>query len=182
MDTYKKNWLKFVVGFAVCLIVRLFPFRPPNIEPILATQMPFSKAYGAIAGFLFAFMSIVLYDLITNTLGVWSLLTAGTYGVLGLLGALYFKSRKPSATNFLRFAVFGTLFFDVVTGLSIGPLFFGQSFYGALVGQIPFTFLHLVGNLAFAAILSPALYFFVIRNDKLDTYFLINIFKPKKIL
>jgi uncharacterized membrane protein len=79
MQKYQKNWLKFSVGLVLCLLVRLIPFRPPNIEPILATNMPFSKAYGPYAGFLFAFVSIVLYDVVTSTLGMWSLITASTF-------------------------------------------------------------------------------------------------------
>ena len=94
--SYKRNWPKFIVGFIVCMLVRLIPFRPPNIEPVLATQMPFSKAYGAWAGFLFAFLNIVLYDLVTGKLGVWTLLTAGTYGVLGLWAVFYFKNKSGS--------------------------------------------------------------------------------------
>jgi energy-coupling factor transport system substrate-specific component len=181
MNIYRNGSVKFVVGFFICLLVRLIPFRPPNIEPILSTQMPFSKAYGPLAGFVFAFMSIVLYDLVTNTLGVWSLLTASAYGVLGLLGAFYFRNRVPSAFNFVRFAIFGTLFFDAATGLTIGPLFFNQPFLAALIGQIPFTAWHLVGNISFAIILSPAIYRLIIQNQKLAVVNLINIFKSKKI-
>lgn len=168
METYKKNWLKFVLGFVVCLLIRLIPLRPPNIEPILATQMPFSRAYGAYAGFIFAFLSIVIYDLVTGTLGVWTLLTAGVYGVLGFWAFFYFKKHQASALNYARFAVIGTLFFDAVTGLSIGPLFFGQSFSSAFVGQIPFTAMHLLGNVSFALLLSPAIYRFIIENKKLE--------------
>lgn len=168
MEKYKKNWLKFVLGFIICLLIRLIPFRPPNIEPILATQMPFSRAYGAYAGFIFAFLSIVIYDLVTGTLGVWTLLTAGTYGVLGFWATFYFKNKKGNAWDYARFAVIGTLFFDAVTGLSIGPLFFHQSFMSALTGQIPFTAMHLLGNVSFALLLSPAIYRFVIENKKLE--------------
>jgi len=182
MEIYKKNWLKFIFGFIACLLIRLLPFRPPNIEPILATGMPFSKAYGAIPGFLFAFLSIVLYDLVTETLGVWTLLTAGTYGALGFFAFFYFKKYQANALGYASFAVIGTLFFDAVTGLSIGPLFFGQSFMEALVGQVPFTLWHLLGNVSFALILSPAIYNFVIENKKLETNFLTNIFQPNKTL
>lgn len=181
MDTYKKNWFKYVVGFVICVLVRLIPFRPPNIEPILSTQMPFSKAYGAIAGFLFAFMNIVLFDLITGKLGIWTLLTAGTYGILGIWSAYFFKKRAMKRLNYVYFAIIGTIFFDAITGLAIGPLFYGQPFMQALVGQIPFTGLHLLGNISFAIILSPAIYHFVINNKKLETSYLINIFNPKTI-
>ena len=167
---YKKNWLKFVIGFFICLLVRIIPFRPPNIEPILATQMPFSKAYGPSAGFLFAFASIILYDLLTGTLGRWSFITSVTYGILGIAGALYFKNRKPNSWNFAKFAVVGTLFFDAATGLTVGPLFFSQPFSEAFFGQIPFTLWHLLGNIPFALVLSPALYRYVIENKKLEIY------------
>lgn len=181
MDTYKKNWPKFVIGFITCLLIRLIPFRPPNIEPILATQMPFSKAYGALPGFLFAFFSIIFYDLVTGTLGVWTLLTAGTYGVLGLWSAYYFKKHKANALGYATFAIFGTIFFDAVTGLSIGPLFFHQSLSSAFTGQIPFTGLHLLGNVSFALVLSPAIYRFVVESKKMETAAFINIFSFKKI-
>jgi uncharacterized membrane protein len=181
METYKKNWFKLVLGFISCFLIRLIPFRPPNIEPILATQMPFSRAYGALAGFLFAFFSIILFDIITRHFGVWSFLTAGTYGVLGFWATAYFKKREANAWGYARFAVIGTLFFDAVTGLSIGPLFFHQSFIDALTGQIPFTLWHLLGNVSFALILSPAIYNFVIDNKKLETSSLISIFRPKRI-
>ena len=180
MQTHNKNWLSFTVGFIVCLFIRLLPFRPPNIEPILATQMPFSKVYGAYAGFLFAFLSIVAYDLITSTLGQWTFITASTYGVLGIISSLYFKKFKASRLNFAIFAVFGTLFFDAVTGLSIGPLFFGQSLHSAVVGQIPFTSWHLLGNVSFALTLSPALYRLIASNKKTETRFITNHFKAKQ--
>ncbi len=179
MQTYMKNWFKYSIGFVICLLIRLIPFRPPNVEPILATQMPFSQAYGPWAGFTFAFMSIVLYDIITGTSGVWTLVVASTYGVLGLSAAWYFKKPKITRWNYVWFAFLGTIFFDAVTGLSIGPLFFGQSFSEAFFGQIPFTVWHLVGNMGFAFILSPALYSFVIKNEKLDSRSILALLKYK---
>ena len=181
MDTYAKNWFKFVIGFITCLLIRLIPFRPPNIEPILGTQMPFSKAYGALAGFIFAFFNMALYDVITGKVGVWTLLTAGTYGVLGLWSAYYFKKREMKRFNYVKFAIIGTLFFDAVTGLSIGPLFFNQPFTEAFVGQIPFTALHLIGNVGFAIAFSPLIYKFVIENKKFETASIMAIFNPKQI-
>lgn len=180
-NTYAKNWFKFALGFVVCLLIRFIPFRPPNIEPILATQMPFSKAYGPVAGFAFAFWSVVIFDLIVGKVGVWTFITALAYGLLGLWASFYFKNKKNSTWNYAKFAVMGTLAFDIVTGLSVGPLFFGQSFMSALVGQIPFTAWHLLGNVAFALVLSPALYAFVIQNPKLETSSLLSVFKQKNV-
>ncbi len=182
MNKYTQNWFKYIVCFISCLLIRLIPFRPPNIEPILATSMPFSKAYGKIAGFSFAFLSIVLFDLLVNKVGMWTFITALAYGLLALWAGYYFKNRKNSSMNYAKFAVVGTLAYDGVTGLSIGPLFFNQPFMEALTGQIPFTLWHLLGNVAFAIVLSPALYRFVIENKKLEVSYITNLFSPKKAL
>ncbi len=180
MTDYKKNWFKYIVGFLVCLLVRLIPFRPPNIEPILATQMPFSKAYGKVAGFSFAFLSIVLFDLIMSKVGMWTFITALAYGLLGLWAVFYFKNKKNNAWTYAKFAIMGTLAFDIVTGLSIGPLFFHQPFWEAFISQIPFTGLHLLGNISFAIILSPIIYKYVVENKKLESQSIIKIFNPIK--
>ena len=180
MEKSKINWLKVLLGMGVWFLIRLFPFRPPNIEPILATQMPFSKAYGGVVGFFFAFFGILLFDLATGHYGAWSYLTAGAYGLLGIWAFYFFRKRESSRWNYVRFAIMGTLFFDVVTGLSLGPIFFNQPFIEALVGQIPFTLWHLLGNVSFAFILSPAIYSYIIENKKLDTYSVISIFRLKK--
>jgi|SRR3989338_4651746 len=175
-----QNWFKYVVGFVACLLIRLIPFRPPNIEPILATQMPFSKSYGKTAGFLFAFFSIVLFDLIVQKIGAWTYITALAYGLLGVWVAVYLKDKKNSSWNYVKFAIMGTLAFDIVTGLSIGPLFFGQPFIQALTGQISFTAMHLLGNVSFAAILSPAIYTFVVENKKLETFSGLGVFRTNR--
>lgn len=166
MNTDKKNYLKLALIFTLCLFARLIPFRAPNIEPIFASVMPTSRAYGALIGFSFAVLSILLYDIFTGTLGVQTIFTAGAYGVIGLWAASYFKKQKTNKWSYVRFAVVGTLFFDAVTGLTLGPIFFHQSFLNTLVGQIPFTMLHLLGNITFAIILSPAIYNFMIKKKK----------------
>ena len=181
MNIFVKSWFKFVLGFVVCLLIRLIPFRPPNIEPIMTAAMPFSRAYGKIVGFLFAFSSMTLFDLIVGRIGIWTFFTAFTYGLVGFFAAYYLQNKKNTAWNYAKFAIISTIIFDVVTGLTIGPLFFGQSFSAAVIGQIPFTVIHLLGNVSFALILSPALYTFVIENKKFEsTNLFINI-KAKHI-
>ena len=181
MNNYVKNWFKFVLGFTMCLLIRLIPFRPPNIEPVMAATMPYGRAYGKGAGFIFPFASMVLFDLLVGKVGVWTLITALAYGLVGLGAAIYFKGKKNSVWNYAKFAIISTLFFDAVTGLTVGPLFFGQSFIAALFGQIPFTALHLLGNISFAVILSPALYAFVIENKKLELPHLFINLNPNRV-
>lgn len=181
MDSHKKNYFKIVLVLFLCLLVRLIPFRAPNVEPILAATMPFSRIYGAFIGFSFAVLSILLYDVITGTLGIQTFFTAGAYGLLGLWATSYFKKHKGNSWSYVRFAILGTLFYDAVTGLSIGPIFFHQSFVQTFVGQIPFTILHLTGNIVFALTLSPLIYNFMIKKKKKEKTMLINTLNPKTI-
>ena len=143
--------------------------------------MPVGRIYGAFSGFSFAFLSILLYDVATHTLGVRTLFTAGAYGLIGLASVYYFQKNKGKTMDYVRFAIYGTLFFDAVTGLTVGPIFFHQSFIGSLVGQIPFTALHLLGNVTLAALLSPGIYNFLIRKRKKESVSTINTLNPKII-
>ena len=176
-----KNYFKFAIALIICLFVRLIPFRMPNVEPIMATLMPFSKAYGAFFGFFFVVLSILFYDLITRTLGVQTFFVLFAYGVVSLWSAQYFKNREANISNYVKFSIIGTLFFDAATGLTVGPLFFHQSFLGAFVGQIPFTAFHLLGNIIFAMILSPAVYHLLVKKRKRTEVPVINITHPKTI-
>lgn len=164
LDTHA---LKYLIGFAVVFAVRLLPFRPPNLEPVLATAMPFAKQFGAWGGFLFGSLSIVLYDAVTSGWGVWTFATALAYGALGAGAHFFFRTRESTARNYVVFAIIGTLFYDAATGLTVGPLVWHQPFMVALVGQIPFTLMHLAGNVTLAAVLSPALYRWVVSNPRL---------------
>ena len=152
----KKNWFKYIISFIVVFAVRMIPFRTPNIEPIMAVQMPFGKVYGGVYAFLFGALSIVVYDSVTSGLGIWTAITAVAYGLVGLGAQAYFKNRS-GWKSYASYAIIATILYDAITGLSLGPLFFGQSFAQAFIGQIPFTMLHLLGNVSFAIILSPAI-------------------------
>jgi uncharacterized membrane protein len=154
----KTSHLKPILAFLAILAFRLLPFRAPNVEPLLATVMPLSKRYGAVQSFLFAVLSIVVYDALTSGWGSWTLMTAVSYGTLGIVSHRYFKNRKATRGNFVIFSILGVLAYDIVTGVVAGPLMYGQSFSAAIAGQIPFTVLHLLGAVMFAAVVSPALY------------------------
>lgn len=160
--------LKFVIGWLVVFLIRLIPFRPPNVEPMLATVMPFSKRYGVWGSMGFAFFGILLFDAVTSGIGMWTWITAVAYALLAAGAYWYFKNRAASIKNFVVFGIVGTILYDAVTGLSVGPLFFGQPFMEALVGQIPFTLMHLGGTVGFSIVLSPLLYRWVIKNEELE--------------
>lgn len=181
MEIFQRKWPKLVVGLVVCFFIRLLPFRPPNVEPLLAILMPFSKAYGAIIGFVFGFISIFFYDLVTAGIGVWTIGTAFLYGFIGFAATFYFQNKKSCSWNYVKFAFFSTILFDSLTGLTIGPIFFGQPFISALTGQIPFTVFHLLGNLGFAAVLSPMVYTILRRSTEMRNVSLLALLKNKRV-
>ncbi len=169
MKTVLQTWPKFIVGFILCFGVRLLPFRPPNIEPLLATTMPFGKHMGGVAGFSFGFFSILLFDMLTAKVGMWTLITAIAYGLLGFGSYVYFRhGHRTGAKYYAIYAVVGTILYDVITGLSVGPLFFGQPFMEALTGQIPFTIRHVISNLILAVVVSPFIEKWIADNKSLD--------------
>jgi uncharacterized membrane protein len=163
-----KNLFKYVVGLLTVIILRIIP-HPPNVEPIMSTMMPFAKRWGRLAGLFFAVLAILSFDLITGTLGAWSIMTAGTYALLGIAAGFYFKNKKSDVKNYVGFSIVGTLVYDAITGIGTGVIFFKQSFMITLVGQIPFTLYHLGGNIVLAAIVSPLLCRWVLDNPQLET-------------
>ena len=161
----KKNWIKYTIAFLLTLGIRLIPFRAPNIEPIMAIQMPFAKKYDFLGAFFFGFVSIVIYDLFTSGIGLWTFVTAVVYGIVGIFAVWFFKSKKSSRLNYVKFALIATIAYDALTGLTMGPLFFGQTFMVSLIGQIPFTALHLLGNVSFAFFLSPVIEKWIVKKE-----------------
>ncbi len=151
-----KNWVKYTIAFLSVFIIRLLPFRAPNVEPMMAVIMPLGKKFNGLFLFIFGVFSIILFDLVTSGLGIWTFITAIVYGLIGYGASVYFKNRS-GWRNYAIYAIFATIVYDVLTGLTIGPLFFHQSFMVSLVGQIPFTVLHLLGNVSFAIVISPVI-------------------------
>ncbi|MDD5086882.1 MAG: hypothetical protein PHV16_03955 [Candidatus Nanoarchaeia archaeon] len=168
-----KNLIKYIIGLFTVIVLRIVP-HPPNVEPIMSTMMPFAKRWGKLAGMVFTLLAILSFDLITGTLGVWSIMTAGTYALLGIAAGVYFKKKQSNIKNYVKFSVIGTLVYDAITGIGTGVLFFNQSFMITLIGQIPFTLYHLGGNIVLAAIVSPLLYTWVLDNPQMETQPVIN--------
>lgn len=163
-----KNIFKYLIGLFTVIVLRLIP-HPPNVEPIMSTVMPFAKKWGWFAGLLFSALSIVCFDLITGTLGVWSIMTISAYALIGIAAGLFFKKRESSIKNYLIFSIPATIAYDFVTGIGAGMLFFNQPFIPTLLGQIPFTLYHLAGNIVLGIVVSPLLYKWVLDNKKLET-------------
>jgi hypothetical protein len=136
---------------------RLFP----NNDPILAVALPCAKR-GRIAAVVFPVAAMVLFDVLSQRVGIWTVVTAGTYGLLGLAfsyayRALANRGRAVGPAAFLVSGIVGVLIFDFVTGPVMSSALFQPSFGEAFVGQIPFTVKHLASVAAYALVVSPAL-------------------------
>ena len=166
----KAGWWKFLLGWVLCFGFRFLskqiPSFPPNVEPVMATTMPFGRYYGALGGFLFAALTIVLFDASQNLLGTWTLVTALTYGAIGAASSLILGRFREHVFAYVAFAFVATIAYDLITGVFFGPVLFGGSFYDAFIGQIPFTINHLLGNLALAAVVSPLVSKWIVRNGE----------------
>ena len=147
----------------MCLGFRFLPFRPPNFETVLATQMPFAKNMGPVAAFAFGSMSMFFFDAATGFIGWWTLITAVSYGLVGVVAP--YALRKM---DYVSYAIVATIAYDLMTGLTMGPLLFGQPVSEALIGQIPFTAMHLLGNVIFALALSPLVERWIASNARLE--------------
>jgi hypothetical protein len=178
-----RNIVKYIIGFIVCFALRLMPFRPVNVEPIMATTMPFGKRWGWLAGGFFGAASIIIFDIIHPTpgfpsLGIWTLVTALMYGLVGAAAGLYLQKQKETKIrHYVGFAVIATLAYDFITGPIMSSIIWKMPFLVALIGQIPFTLWHLGGNVVFAVLLSPSLYHWVVDNKKLELNSLLARFR-----
>jgi len=136
---------------------RLFP----NNDPILAVMLPYAKR-SRLAAFGFPVLAMGLFDLLTQRVGVWTIVTAGTYGLIGVgLSFVYVRrtahGRAVGAGTYFLSGIAGVLAFDFITGPVMSSGLFRMSFTQALLGQIPFTIKHLVSVSLYALIVSPLL-------------------------
>ncbi len=166
----QENILKYAIGFIICTLFRLVTRAVPlpNVEPVTSTLMPFGKKGGWLIGALFGAFSIAIFDLITRQLGVWTIVTAVMFGLIGAFSGIYLKNKPNRIRHYVGFSVVATLAYDFITGPIMSSVIFRMPFMAALIGQIPFTIWHLGGNIAFAGLLSPALYKWVVSNRQLE--------------
>ncbi len=168
MTNYKENTLKFLINIAIIVGLRFVP-HIPNVEPIMASIMPWSKKYGALFGMTLGFFSIILFDIASKAFSNWSFLTATTYALIGYFAGLWLRNRANSILNYTLFSLFATIAYDLITGIGFGVFLFHQSLTVTLYGQIPFTLSHLIGNTLTSVIISPFIYSYIIENRNLET-------------
>ena len=118
---------------------------------------------------MFAFVTMVSFDVITGWLGIWTLVTATTYAGLSILFYFAFqKLKKVKLRHYLLSGVWGVLIFDFITGPIMSSMLWNMSFEMSLLGQIPFTIFHLATVTGFVLVLTPLLDRIVIENPSLE--------------
>ncbi len=177
MNHYREQGLILSAQVTGCLMLRLIfnvVLGIPNIEPLYASSVFVGLHQNYWHTFLFTAASIVIFDFFTAGFGPWTVVTAFLYGLLGLAMVKFSKhnstvvSKNTRLLNLLSVTVLGTLAYDFLTGCLLGPLMFNQNFFEAVVGQIPFSVVHVLGN----AVLVTSMIFLY---EKLAGYwFLVN--------
>lgn len=169
--------VKYLLSMLFCNAYRLLRIIPNN-DPIMGFMLPFSRQDKWWQGSLFALITMISFDVITMRLGLWTITTALTYASLGLLFHLIYKKvGKVKLKHYLGSGVLGVLIFDFVTGVVFGPAMFGMSFLQALIGQIPFTLMHLITVSAFILIVTPVLDRAIVNNPVLEDSAVLNKIK-----
>jgi hypothetical protein len=169
--------LKYAFGILFCNAFRFLRFIP-NGDPIMGCMLPFSKQGNWWQGALFALLAMVSFDIITMKLGIWTVATALTYAGLGIMFHFaYRRIGKVKLRHYLGSGIAGVLIFDFVTGILLGPAMFGMSYAQAIVGQIPFTAMHLLTVTFFVLLLTPLIDRAIISNPSFEDSAVFNRIK-----
>ncbi|MFA6064972.1 MAG: hypothetical protein WCW44_00955 [archaeon] len=173
--------VKFFAGLILSNLIRLLHFIPNN-DPIMAIMLPYAKTKHKYIAVLFPLLTMVSFDIITGKVGVWTIVTAGTYALLGFFFSnFYFKvnAKKIGLLKYLKAGILGVLIFDFITGPIMSSWMFGMTFTDAVLGQIPFTIMHLVTVSAYIVVLVPLLDKHLVENAKLTDTSVLNYLKQK---
>jgi len=136
-----------------CRFFRIFP----NADPIMGFALPAAKNEPWWKGALFAFVVMFTFDILTNHLGLWTLVTSLTYAAVIMLFHFFLKNKESTMRLFLGSGAVAVLIFDFITGPIMSSFMFKQPFLVTLIMQIPFTLLHIVSVSFSILIISPFL-------------------------
>jgi hypothetical protein len=157
MKNKAKNALTFVGGLVLVSLYRLLRIFPNN-DPIMGFALPIARNQKWWQAFLFPALAMACFDVLTAKVGTWTLITAVLYGSIGVLFHLYFKKKTMVGLGtYAKLSVLGVLLFDFFTGPVMTSYLFKTPFLLSLVGQIPFTLLHLASAVTITILLAPVL-------------------------
>lgn len=148
------KYFSSTAGINFVRFLRVFP----NNDPIMSCMLPFAKKDSWWKPFLFVVFTMASFDFIVNKVGLWTIGTSLVYGLIALLFYFVFKRLKNvTLRTYLFSGTAGILIFDFLTGPIMSSYLFKMPFSVALLGQIPFTAMHLFSGLAYIFLLVPVL-------------------------
>jgi len=107
---------------------------------------------------IFAFVAMFVFDYFTSGIGVWTWVTAITYAGLAVLFGLLFKRIKQvKFVHYIGATTIGVLIFDLITGPGLSTIIFHQPLLITILGQIPFTLMHLASAVTYTFFFVPLL-------------------------
>jgi hypothetical protein len=169
---YISFWLISAIFY---LLFKYLLNLPGNLNLIFGIQLLLAQFFGPIALGLWSAVNILANDLLANNLGAWSLVTSFSYFLVSFLTKIFISTHKfklighknYSFINYLIFTVFVTLIYDLITA-STGPLLFQQAWSNMLVGQIPFTLVHIISNYASTSLIYG--FYFTLRVQLIPSW------------
>ncbi|MGQ9780891.1 MAG: ECF transporter S component [Nitrososphaeria archaeon] len=105
----------------------------PNIKPVGFMCLLAGIVGGPSVGFMVGFLTMAITDISYFGAGVWTLVTATSMGLVGLLGSVFVKLvGNRSRLNLFIAGFFSMLFYDLFTSVALAYVFG----YSALVSII----------------------------------------------
>ena len=145
---------KYLIGFILTMVFRLFRVFP-NADPIMGFVVPAAKREPIWKSALFAFSAILLFDVITNAVGIWTVVTSLTYGAVAVMISIIIRNRKATLPKYIGVGALGVIVFDVITGPLMSTFIFDMPLWASTLGQIPFTVMHLISVVFMVTIIAP---------------------------
>lgn len=164
-----------LLGFTTHLI-RLIRFFP-NTDPLMGSMLPLARQRKWWVSVLYVSFFMVLFDMVTGKVGLWTIGTTSIYALIAVSFAFLLKKKKSvTLSTYTGFSVIGVLFFDFMTGPVMSSFLFGMPFVQSLLGQIPFTAMHLLSGVGFTLLFCPLLEPSLTKNSRVWTWVRTNIF------
>lgn len=181
-------WIKCILGWLICFAIILVPLQPYSIfiggfplgdaHPMIAILMPFAEKLGVLGSAIYTLIySISFFAIWRPDLPNWIFVQGFAYAVVLALAALLLKKNKVKILGYVLYAFIGSILFDIIYRVPVGPLQYGQPILSALKEQMPYTFMRAIINTIYALILSFPIYRWIVMNPRLESD---AIFRRKK--
>lgn len=128
-----------------------------GMGPVMLFTLSGALVYGPIYGFIIGAGIMVIADFLVGLVGLWTLYTAFSYGLVGFLaGVVGMFKKKFARAELAGLAFILTILFDAIA-MTAFAFQFGIPLQIAAINQIPVTLIHATCNTLLAFVFSPAL-------------------------